>query len=348
MRTTSLYAAAVAALVLGLAGTASAAPDAWLTTKVKLALLTAADVSSTAINVDTIDGRVTLQGAVPSQVEKDKAAAVASAIDGVTAVRNQLTIEPTTAVSQTVADDRLESAVSQALTKDPALAKSQIKVASVSEGLVTLGGSTTMLSSRLRAIETARAVPGVRRVADKIEGPMMLTDAEVWRNTKSGDNKAASADGSMMGGASDMWITSAVKVGLIANADTPASDINVDTTDGVVTLFGIVPTAVGRQAAETTAGKVDGVKKVVNQIQVVAEKNQAAVKSSDADIKDLVEKRVDDDVIAKSDISVEVNSGVVRLTGTVNSQSDRLHALTLARATSGVRSVVDQLQVAAN
>ncbi len=38
----------------------------------------------------------------------------------------------------------------------------------------------------------------------------------------------------------------------------------------------------------------------------------------------------------------------VRLTGTVPSQSDRLQALRLARATTGVRSGVDQLQVAVN
>jgi osmotically-inducible protein OsmY len=50
-------------------------------------------------------------------------------------------------------------------------------------------------------------------------------------------------------------------------------------------------------------------------------------------------------VIDDSDIDVEVKDGVVRLTGEVESQSDRLRALTLARATDGVRSVVDELQV---
>lgn len=342
MHTLTLHAAAIAAMVLALVLPASAAPDGWVTTKVKLALLTTDGVSSSGINVDTIDGLVTLYGTVPTAAEQEKAAAVAAAIDGVKKVRNQIVIAPTKAAAQTVADDRLEIAVREALARDRALARSQIAVTSVKDGTVTLGGSTASMTGRLRAVETARAVPGVRRVTDAIEGPTTLSDAEVWRGTTQAD----AGDG--LTSASDMWITSAVKVGLIANADTPAMDINVDTTDGVVTLFGIVPSASGRQAAEATARKVDGVTQVKNQIQIVSEARQEAVKSSDAEIKDLVAGRVDDDVIADSDIAVEVSGGVVRLSGTVPSQSDRLQALHLARATSGVRSVVDQLQVATN
>jgi osmotically-inducible protein OsmY len=60
-----------AALALALAGTASAAPqpDAWVTTKVKMALLTSEGVSGTAVSVDTIDVRVTLQVSVPTAAE---------------------------------------------------------------------------------------------------------------------------------------------------------------------------------------------------------------------------------------------------------------------------------------
>jgi hypothetical protein len=46
-------------------------------------------------------------------------------------------------------------------------------------------------------------------------------------------------------------------------------------------------------------------------------------------------------------IHVEVADGVARLTGTVPSQSDRLTALTVARSTDGVRSVIGDLTVKA-
>jgi len=65
----------VLALVLGvvLAAPAGAVmPDAWITMKTKLALLTTAGVSGMAINVDTVFGRVTLHGTVRSAADRRK------------------------------------------------------------------------------------------------------------------------------------------------------------------------------------------------------------------------------------------------------------------------------------
>jgi osmotically-inducible protein OsmY len=62
-------------VAVALAAPARAAmPDAWITTKTKLALLTTEGVSGTAIHVDTILGKVTLHGKVRSAEEKAKAA----------------------------------------------------------------------------------------------------------------------------------------------------------------------------------------------------------------------------------------------------------------------------------
>jgi hyperosmotically inducible protein len=338
-----IRAALAAAFCLTLQGSALAAPDAWLTTKVKLALLTADGVPGTAIKVDTIDGRVSLQGTVPTQVEKARAESVAAGVEGVKQVRNLLTIEAKPEPKRAaVADDALKAHVSDALRQDPVLADSKVEVDKVSDGAVTLGGSAATISDELRAVETARAVPGVRRVTDDIEAPKTMSDAEVWSHGVVASGKQAATS------ASDVWVTSAVKVKLIANDQTPAGDINVDTTNGVVTLFGMVPSDAARRAAEASARDTAGVKQVVNELQVVAAARQEQAKATDEQIKELVESRVDDDVIAHSDIDVEVSGGVVRLTGTVPTQTDRLQALTLARATSGVRSVVDELQIAAN
>jgi hypothetical protein len=65
MRTASWvkYDIFVLVLTVGFAAPAGATvPDAWITTKAKLALLTTEGVSGTQINVDTILGRVTLHG----------------------------------------------------------------------------------------------------------------------------------------------------------------------------------------------------------------------------------------------------------------------------------------------
>ena len=67
----------------------------------------------------------------------------------------------------------------------------------------------------MRAIEVARAVPGVRRVESEVTSPDRLADAEIWRDA---DAMAPSGPPSTV---SDMWITTATKVRLIA-ADVPA------------------------------------------------------------------------------------------------------------------------------
>jgi len=70
----------------------AATPDAWITTKTKLSLLTTEGVSGTAIHVDTILGKVTLHGKVRTAEEKEKAESIAKKIDGVLEVRNLLQI----------------------------------------------------------------------------------------------------------------------------------------------------------------------------------------------------------------------------------------------------------------
>ena len=60
--------------------------DTWITTKVKADLLATEDVSGLALNVETVEGVVSLSGEVDSQAEADRAVAVAKGIKGVTRV----------------------------------------------------------------------------------------------------------------------------------------------------------------------------------------------------------------------------------------------------------------------
>ena len=369
---TGIAAAAVAAAVAFAAPAPAATSDAWITTKVKMALLTTDGVSSTAINVDTIDGRVTLHGTVGSAGEKQKAEQSAQAINGVREVRNLLAVvAPAAQDAAAVADDKIETSVEAALERDPMLDDSDIEVASVNGGVVVLSGEAETLSDHLRAIEVARAVPGVRRVASQVQGPDALTDAEIWQDTKDTAKQTGSAIGdaarktgdavttagkqaadsvttgsaAAAGSVSDAWITSAAKMRLIANTTTPGFDINVDTSEGVVTLFGTVPSSEARRAAESEAQAVSGVKRVDNQLTVVAPANQERVAAKDADIEKRVVDRLEAHEDVGDDVAVEVSNGTVRLTGTVDSQGERLQALTIARSTAGVRSVVDGLTV---
>lgn len=336
----------ILAVVLGaaLASPAGASmPDAWITSKTKLALLTTEGVSGTAINVDTILGKVTLHGKVNSAEEKAKAESIATKIDGVQSVRNLLqVVAPQREKAMQASDDALEPKIEQALQADRSLESSAISVQSVNQGVVLLGGKAKTLSAHLRAVEVASGVPGVRRVASEIQSPDTLADAEIWSERTP---EPATAGSGVFDTASDIWITSATKMRLLADSQTPALDINVDTRNGVVTLFGIVSSKEVKAAAEADARKVNGVKGVRNELQVVASAKQADVKVRDEEVEHAVKEALETPEF--KDISVSVKNGVVQLKGNVPTGARRLEAAVLARSISGVRSVEDDLRVTA-
>jgi osmotically-inducible protein OsmY len=323
---------------------AAATPDAWITTKAKLALMTTEGVSGTAINVDTVAGRITLHGKVRSADEKDKAESIAHKIDGVQGVRNLLQVVAARQEEAVqVSDDALKQRLEQTLKADPALKSSSISVQSVNKGVVLLAGTAKTLTAHLRAIEVVALVPGVHRVASEVQSPDTLADTEIWRETPP---QGSSAERSGVGdAASDLWITSATKMRLLADSRTPALDINVDTRDGVVTLFGIVSSPDAKAAAAADARKVSGVKRVDNQLEVVASVKQEAVKARDEEVGRAVKQAFDAREL--KDITVEVKNGVVRLTGTVATGARRLEAAVAARAIPGVRAVEDDLRLPA-
>jgi osmotically-inducible protein OsmY len=332
-----------AALALTLASAASAAqrPDAWVTTKVKMSLLTSDGVSAANVHVDTVDGRVSLHGSVPTEAEKSRAEQLAGQIDGVTKVRNLLqVVAPANQAKTDATDAQVEERVKAALASDRALADSAITLQSVNAGVVLLSGKARTLSDAYRAVGVTAGVPGVRRVASEIQSPDTLGDDELWRE---GAYDAAVYEKSA---ARDTWITTAAKMRLIANSETPGFDINVDTNNGIVTLFGVVSTAEAKRASEAEVRKVDGVRNVVNDLQVVAEARQDRVEQKDDQISKAIDARIHAHTgLANSKIDVAVSNGVARLTGTVNSRSDQVTALTVARSTAGVVRVIDELRL---
>ena len=146
--------------------------------------------------------------------------------------------------------------------------------------------------------------------------------------------------------ASDAWVTTKVKAQLMAEPGLSPLKVNVDTRDGIVTLFGIVETEQDKAAAEQQATKADGVKSVQNELQVVPDVAANRVEARDDQLQDAVEKRLEERKALKDDdINVEVKNGVVRLTGTVDGFGERMTALTVARSTQGVKSVIDDLRI---
>jgi hyperosmotically inducible protein len=158
--------------------------------------------------------------------------------------------------------------------------------------------------------------------------------------------QASSEQRGFSGLVSDAWITTKVRSRLIRHPGVAPFAIDVDTNDGVVTMFGSVGAEVDRREAGRQAMMVSGVKDVRNELQVVSLDAAKQIEKSDGKIRDSVEQRLGArDGLGNDDIEVGVANGVVRLTGSVDQSGDRMAALSLARTTQGVRSVIDDLQV---
>lgn len=66
----------------------------------------------------------------------------------------------------------------------------------------------------------------------------------------------------------DAALTASVNAALVADKPSNFTRIDVDTTSGVVSLTGTVESPEQRRRAEQLASRVDGVKRVVNNLQV--------------------------------------------------------------------------------
>ncbi len=66
--------------------------DSWITARVKARLLDDPETNGLSIHVETVDGKVYLQGVVGSRLEQQRAMQLARSVDGVTAVVDLLRI----------------------------------------------------------------------------------------------------------------------------------------------------------------------------------------------------------------------------------------------------------------
>jgi hyperosmotically inducible protein len=162
--------AAMAVLLSGARALAADAPDAWITMKTKIALITADNLSTSDLNVDTVKGVVTLHGKVGTDAEKAKAEQVAAKVDGVKSVKNLLQVVPGARRDVVErADAEIKDNVESAFKANRRINDSGIKVQSVNKGVVLLSGKTKSLEAHLESVEVAAAVKGVRRVSTEVQ-----------------------------------------------------------------------------------------------------------------------------------------------------------------------------------
>lgn len=127
-------------------------------------------------------------------------------------------------------------------------------------------------------------------------------------------------------------------------------DVSVtqDRDKGIVTLGGQVASEDQKAQAESLAKSVAGTQVVANQIAVLPAGAEREAKAVNSDLDQGIEKNLDAALIQNKmhhNVKYSVKSGVVTLTGEVNSQDSRALAEKIATGVPNVEQVVNNLQV---
>ena len=146
--------------------------DAWITMKVKTALLFHRNVSGTGTSVYTKDGVVTLQGEASSMAQKELTTEYAKDIDNVKSVNNEMTIAKTPATPGATIGDKIDDASITAEVKTALLSHhstSALKTSvSTTDGVVTLGGIAKNDTEKSLVTKLATDIIGVTSVINNM------------------------------------------------------------------------------------------------------------------------------------------------------------------------------------
>jgi osmotically-inducible protein OsmY len=146
--------------------------DAWITTKVKTALLFHRNVSATGTTVYTKDGVVTLQGVASSMAQKELTTEYARDIDNVIQVNNEMTIANTPATADATAGDKVDDASITAEVKSSLFSHRSTSAmhtgVTTTDGVVTLTGVAKNDAEKSLVTKLATDINGVTSVINNM------------------------------------------------------------------------------------------------------------------------------------------------------------------------------------
>ncbi|MEH6566577.1 MAG: BON domain-containing protein [Halopseudomonas sp.] len=237
-----------------------------------------------------------------------------------------------------LAEARQEGSVWTAIALNRHLNPFEIDV-DVENGVATLTGEVENDVDRDLAEEVAMSIDGVTKVDNKLT---VNPDVET-RDMEDGKPTLSQSF-------SNATTTATIKSKLLWNSNTEGLDVNVTTNNGVVSLSGTAQSEAAKDLAGMLAKDTDGVRRVDNEIKVNANATAAAKAQNTADdagaaISDAwITSKIKSSYLLSSnlsglDISVDTKNGVVALSGTVMSASEKDLAIRTAENIKGVKDV---------
>jgi osmotically-inducible protein OsmY len=276
------------------------------------------------IAVAVNDGVVTLTGTVRNLLERLRSTKIATSRKGVRTVVNTLTV-----AASTRSADEIQADVQTALTNTPALAKQAMKV-DVSNSMVRLTGEVSLYNLIDVATNVAASVYGVTGVRNEL-----AMSREV--DTRADEEIASHISKRFQ---SDIWLNSFF--------------IGVAVKEGEATLSGSVDSE-DQRARATSKAWVSGVKAVKAsslKIDTLSDDGSRRKPVSGAALSDAEILAAIQDGLAThpwvlgQNVSVEVIDRSATLSGKVNYPAAKTAAGLVARNTTGVRQVLNQILIA--
>jgi len=202
------------------------------------------------------------------------------------------------------------------LAWEPRVNESQIGVQAL-EGIVILGGIVSDGEIARAACAAAHRAPGVKDVINELSVEAPGADAP-----------------------DDLTIARAVRRELASTRATDGPEVRTVIATGVVTLSGVVHSPAARAAAAASVGRVEGVKRIDNELSVDPRAARVAVEHA---VRSVIRAYRSDQATA---LKISVADGRVHISGIVVSPEERRALLDAIHAVPGVDAVDESLAVA--
>ena len=295
--------------------------DTEITRSLEKRLISDEGVSSHLIDITTDQGIVTLTGSIDNYLAHERTEKIARTLKGVRAVVNRLTVRPIERGDTEILND-----VKEALLQDPASDSYEVAV-EVENGVVTLSGNVDSWAEKDLTEKIARGIRGVKS---------LKSDITINYGSERADSEIRADIERRLDW--DVWVDDRL--------------ISVEVSDGEVKLSGTVGSSQEHTDATIDAW-VRGVRSVdASDLDVkwwAREKMQRQKKSTDKSDEEIAGAVGDaflyDPRVYSFNPDVEVQDGVVTITGSVDNLKAKWAAHDDAKNTVGVFRVENYLKV---
>lgn len=137
----------------------------------------------------------------------------------------------------------------------------------------------------------------------------------------------------------DLDISNAVVDELAITRGIDGERLSVETNEGIVTISGVTDNLLTKDRATSVASTIKGVRSVVNDIDVVSDRLDAAI------AEDLADALLSDPATDTWEIESSIDDGVVTLTGTVDSWQEKELVAKVAKGVEGVIGINNNVDI---